>query len=256
MSSSEANTVTATAYTMSARSILDRVITEQVKGVVRAAELITEALVNDGIVQAFGTGHSEALATEIAGRAGGLVPTNKIALRDLVLYGDAPREVLGDPKLERDPSSAHRLYELAAPHPRDVFVIASNSGINGCIVEMARLVKEHGHTLIAVTSLEHTMGVTPRHPSGQRLSDVADVVLDNGAPYGDALLGLPTAGTVCAISSITGAMLVQMMVAEVVRMLISAGHPPPVYLSANIPGGDEHNQELEDRYAGRIRRTA
>lgn len=243
-------------FLAAARDVVDRVVTSHAAAVGRAAALVVEALRGDGVVQAFGTGHSESLATEIAGRAGGLVPTNKIALRDLVLYGDAPREVLADPKLERDPDNAHRLYELAAPHPADVFVIGSNSGINGCIVEMARLVKERGHALIAVTSLAHTAGVTPRHPSGKRLADFADVVLDNGAPFGDSLLPLETGGSVCAVSSITAAYLVQMINAEVVRLLVEAGVTPPVYLSANVPGGDEHNQELEDRYAGRIRRSA
>jgi uncharacterized phosphosugar-binding protein len=243
-------------FVTAAGNVVERVVTGQADGVARAARLIADALRDDGIVQAFGTGHSESLATEIAGRAGGLVPTNKIAVRDLVLYGDAPRDILFDPKLERDPAIAHRLYALTAPHPRDVFVIASSSGINGCVVEMARLVKQHGHPLIAVTSAEHTARVTPRHPSGQRLSDIADVVLDNGAPYGDSLLALPSGGSVCAVSSITAAYLAQMVNAEVVRLLLEAGVTPPVYLSANVPGGDEHNQALEDRYAGRIRRSA
>lgn len=243
-------------FVAAAGDVVDRVVSGSAESVAEAARLIAGALSGDGIVQAFGTGHSESLATEIAGRAGGLVPTNKIALRDLVLYGDAPREILADPKLERDPQIAHRLYALTAPHPDDVFVIASSSGINGCVVEMAQLVKEHGHPLIAVTSVDHTTRMVPRHPSGKRLTDFADVVLDNGAPFGDALLELPSGGTVCAVSSITGAYLVQMVNARVVELLIEAGITPPVYLSANVPGGDEHNQALEDRYAGRIRRSA
>jgi len=110
--------------------------------------------------------------------------------------------------------------------------------------------------LIAITSVEHTERVSPRHPSGKRLADIADVVLDNGAPYGDTLLPLPGGGTVGAISSITSALLGQLVMVEVVRQLQAAGEVPPIYLSANVPGGDEHNHTLESRYAGRIRRTA
>ncbi|GAA5191601.1 sugar isomerase domain-containing protein [Rugosimonospora acidiphila] len=248
--------VNAQAYVTAAKQAIDRVVVGNGGEVSRAAELIASALRAGGVLQAFGTGHSEALAMELCGRAGGLVPTNKISLRDVVLFGDAPREVLHDEKLERDPALAQRLYELAAPQPRDVFVVASNSGINGCIVEFALLVKRNSHLLIAITSAEHTARVTPRHPSGLRLAEIADVVLDNGAPYGDALLPLPGGGTVGAISSITSALLGQLVSVEVVRQLQAAGEVPPIYLSANVPGGDEHNLTLESRYAGRIRRTA
>ena len=63
-------------------------------------------------------------------------------------------------------------------------------------------------------------------------------------------------GTVGAVSSITSALLGQLVMVEVVRQLQDAGEVPPIYLSANVPGGDEHNHTLESRYAGRIRRTA
>ena len=152
----------------------------------RAAALLTETVLAGGVIQAFGCGHSEALAMEIAGRAGGLVPTNRIALRDIVLYGGEPLEKLDDPAVERDPEIAHRLYDLAPIKPDDAFVIASNSGINGAVVEMALLVKQRGHKLIAITSAKHSAGVDSRHPSGRKLGEIADVVLDNGAPYGDA----------------------------------------------------------------------
>ncbi|GLI01704.1 SIS domain-containing protein [Phytohabitans aurantiacus] len=232
---------------------IDRVASGQRSEVGRAAELIVSALRAGGVVQAFGTGHSEALAMEIAGRAGGLVPTNRIALRDLVLRGGEPASILG-PFLERDLTVAHKLYALAPIEPADVFVLASNSGVNGAMVEFATLVKERGHGLIAITSREHSERVESRHPSGRKLADLADVVLDNGAPYGDATLPLPGGGAVGAVSSITAALLAQQIVVEVVRRMIEAGERPPVYLSANIPGGDAHNTDLEARYAGRIRR--
>jgi uncharacterized phosphosugar-binding protein len=244
--------MTAQAYLSMITELVAKVGTSQADGVKSAASLITAALDGGGVVQAFGSGHSEALAMEIAGRAGGLVPTNRIALRDIVLYGGQPRAKLEDPDLERDSGVARQLYDLAPVDPRDVFVIASNSGVNGVVVELALLAKERGHGLIAVTSLEHSGRVSPRHSSGRRLCDIADVVLDNGAPYGD--VALP--GQTGAVSSVTAAVLAQMVVAEVVARLTEAGQTPPIYLSANIPGGHEHNQLLEARYAGRIRRTA
>jgi uncharacterized phosphosugar-binding protein len=248
--------VSAQAYLDALAPIMARVGRQAGGPVQRAAELVVASLRDGGVVQAFGTGHSEALAMELAGRAGGLVPTNRISLRDVVIFGGEPPEVLGDGLLERDPQVAHRLYDLAAVAAADVFVIGSNSGVNGAIVEFARLVKERGHRLIAITSLTQTTEVDSRHPSGAKLIDHADVALDNGAPYGDAVLPLPGGGTACAVSSITAALLAQLVVAEVIRRLLEARETPPVYVSANVPGGYEHNSTLEARYAGRIRRTA
>ncbi|WIM96973.1 SIS domain-containing protein [Actinoplanes oblitus] len=248
--------VTSSDFLYQVRTVLDRVGAGQADEKRRAAELLTTTVRNGGVIQAFGCGHSEALAMEIAGRAGGLVPTNRIALRDIVLYGGDPLDVLADPMVERGTAIAHRLYELAPIKPDDAFVIASNSGINGAVVEMALLVKERGHPLIAITSAAHSAGVASRHPGGRKLGEIADVVLDNGAPYGDATLPLPGGGAVGAVSSITAALLAQQLVTDVVANLLAAGIDPPVYLSDNVPGGKEHNAELEARYAGRIRRTA
>ncbi len=221
-----------------------------------ASKLIVEALTAGGVVQAFGTGHSEAFAMEIAGRAGGLIPTNRIALRDVVLYGDRDASALTGATLERDASVVGELLDSLALHPADVFVIASNSGVNGSIVEMALRAKERGHGVIAVTSLEHTNAVAPKHPSGKRLAEVADVVIDNLAPYGDTTMTLGDGLGIGAVSSITAAFVAQLLTIMVADRLVQAGETPPVYVSANIPGGDEHNHALEDRYRGRIRRLA
>lgn len=246
------------AYASLAAEAIHAVASSQAAGVAAAAELMAICVADGGVLQAFGTGHSEAFAMEVAGRAGGLIPTNRLALRDAVAAAGAAG-VAEDPetagKLERDPALAQHIYDLALDvQPQDVFLIASNSGGNGSIVEFARLVKDKGHPLVAVTSLAHTRRVTSRHPSGLRLFEVADVVLDNGAPYGDAVLPLPGGGAACGLSSITAALLAQMMVAETLSRLLERGVEPPVYLSANIPEGDAHNDELEARYAGRLRR--
>ncbi|HEY8583710.1 MAG TPA: SIS domain-containing protein [Capillimicrobium sp.] len=232
---------------------IDRVVRTQAEPIRAAAELIVQTVRHEGIIQVFGTGHSRSIALEIAGRAGGLVPANALSIKDLVMYGGtAPSEIL-DPTVERDPTLAHRILELARPRPEDVFIVASNSGGNGSIVELALLAKQAGHPVIAITSLEHTRQVTSRHPSGQRLFEIADVVIDNCGVFGDAALPLPTGGAIAATSSLTGVLIAQMLVTEVCGGLLRLGLDAPVLISANVPGGDEHNRALQRRYADRLR---
>ena len=221
-----------------------------------AIDLFVNALERGGVIQAFGSGHSEAFAMEIAGRAGGLIPTNRIALRDVVLYGNHGVDELQGSSLERSPDLVEELFDLSPIGTEDVFVIASNSGVNGSIVGLALLAKERGHRVVAVTSMEHTMRVEPKHASGKRLHEVADVTIDNRAPYGDATLELPGGFPVGAVSSITAAFIAQLLTMGTAARIAASGATPPLYISANIPGGDEHNHALEDLYAGRIRRSA
>jgi uncharacterized phosphosugar-binding protein len=238
------------------RSILERVEHSQQDAVAEAAELIADSLASGGVLHVFGTGHSEALAMELSGRAGGLIPTNKLALRDAVLLGDLPVEALADPKAERNPELARHVWELAPVKPGDIVLIASQSGGNGSTVEMALIAKQSGHKIIALTSLAHSQAITSRHPSGSRLFELADVVIDNGAPHGDAVLPMPDGNSVCALSSIANAAIAQAIVAEVTARLLERGAEAPIYRSANVEGGDVHNDAWEARYAGRIRRSA
>jgi uncharacterized phosphosugar-binding protein len=234
---------------------LERLVTLAADGGLNAAiGVMTRAIEAGAVIQAFGTGHSEAFAMEIAGRAGGLIPTNKIALRDLVLRGLLTVDDLAGSSLERNPDIVPALWDISPINPGDVFVIASNSGVNGSVVGLALLARERGHDVIAVTSLQHTAQVRPKHPSGLRLSEVADVVIDNLAPYGDATLALPGGVSVGSVSSITSAFIAQLLTIGVAERLNGNGRVPPLYLSANIPGGDEHNHALEKKYEGRIRR--
>jgi uncharacterized phosphosugar-binding protein len=237
------------------RAAIERVIDTQTENISQAAGVVVDAILNEGIIQVFGTGHSRSIAMEIAGRAGGLVPANALSIKDLVMYGGtSPGEIL-DPLIERDPRLAQRILALADTHPEDVFIIASNSGGNGSVVELALLAKQRGHQLIAVTSLEHSEHVVSRHPSGQRLFEIADVVIDNCGVFGDAALPLPAGGAIAATSSLTGVLIAQMLVAEVCGELLRIGKEVPVLVSANVPGGDEHNEELNQRYGERVRRS-
>ena len=231
---------------------IDRVTATQYDAIRAAAALGATALAGDGILQAFGTGHSKAFAMELTGRAGGLIPTNQLSLKDLVMFGDtAPAEIL-DPTVERDPALAVRVLALHEIHPEDVFLIASNSGINGSVVEMARLASERGNPVVAVTSLAHSRSMPSRHPSGLRLHEVADIVIDNCGVPGDAGLPLAGGGAIVSTSTVTSALVAQLLTAEICALLHAAGVVPPVFRSANMTGGDERNAALLARYAGRI----
>lgn len=234
------------------QAAIDRVTSTQSDAISAAAALGATALAGDGILQAFGTGHSKAFAMELTGRAGGLIPTNQISLKDLVMFGDtAPGEIL-DPTVERDPSLAARVLALHEIHPEDVFLIASNSGINGSVVEMARLARERGNPVVAVTSLAHSRAMPSRHPSGRRLFEEADVVIDNCGVPGDAGLPLAGGGAIVSTSTVTSALVAQLLTAEICTLLHAAGAVPPVFRSANMTGGDEHNAALLARYGSRI----
>ncbi len=224
------------------------------QAVEQAADLLYRRLQAGGVIQAFGTGHSVAGALEVAGRAGGLVPTNRISLTDLVLHGGEPPSALADPLLERSPGVAARLLDLAAPQAHDTFIIFSNSGVNTSVIDMAIHARDRGFPVVAVTSVTGTAAIPSRHPTGTRLIDHADIVLDNCAPDGDTLFDIGESRRVGAVSSISSAVLVQMVVTEVARRYVDDQRNAPVYCSANIPGGHESNLVLEARYAGRIRR--
>jgi uncharacterized phosphosugar-binding protein len=237
------------------KAAVERVSETQTENISRAADLVVEAILNEGIIQVFGTGHSRSIAMEIAGRAGGLVPANALSIKDLVMYGGTAPSAILDPTIERDAGLAQRILDLADTHLEDVFIIASNSGGNGSVVELALLAKQRGHQVIAVTSLAHTQHVVSRHSSGKRLFEIADVVIDNCGVFGDAAMPLPAGGAIAATSSLTGVLIAQMLVAEVCGRLLRLGKEVPVLVSANVPGGDEHNEDLNERYGGRVRRS-
>ena len=250
-----------TAATVLSEAVQQVVATQQ-EPIAAAAALLAESVARGGVVQVFGTGHSRSFAMEIAGRAGGLVPANKIAITDLAFFGPKSVDEVMDPHLERDDTLAAQLLEVHNIQPEDVFVICSNSGGNGSTVELARLVAERGHKLIAVTSMDHTTKITSRHPSGKRLFELADVVIDNCGAFGDAVLELPAAadgspqGPILATSTVTSSLIAQMMVTEACGLLLEAGQPVPVLISANIPGGDENNDRLRAAYADRVKQGA
>jgi uncharacterized phosphosugar-binding protein len=240
-------------YLALARDTIDRIAGRELSNVDAAVNLIAESLLRGGVLQAFGTGHSRIVVHEMSGRAGGLLPVNLVRISDLSTYGDLDPKDLLDPTLERDPGFAKSVYDLIGARPEDPFLIVSNSGINGSVVEMARLVKDYGHKLVVITSLQHSSQVDTRATSGRKLYEYGDVVIDTGAPAGDAALELSDGTRTGAISNLAGIVIVQLLTEGICRVYIEAGERPPVYTSMNLPDGDTANQRFESQYAGRIR---
>jgi uncharacterized phosphosugar-binding protein len=225
----------------------------QIGPIQQAAMVLAERMRAGGVVQLFGTGHSRAFAMEMAGRAGGLVPLHTMYLGDLAFSGRYPVEEVRDPAFERRPEIARELFSLYEVGPEDALIVVSNSGRNGSTVEIALIATERKLPVVVVTSMAHTLAVESRHPSGKRLFEVGDIVIDNCAPCGDAVLDTGHKSKICAVSSITGAVIAQALTAEMAAQYLEHGEEPPVLVSSNVDGADDHNAQLRARYGSRIR---
>lgn len=236
-------------YTDTVIKILDRIEETQKAALEQAAEAIFESLKQGGVLHVFGSGHSIGVAQEAFHRAGGLVPVNLI--HGTFLTPLTSPKVSG--KMERLSGVASILLGRHDLRPGEVLIVVSNSGINAVPVEIAIEARQHGLLVIAVTSLAHSRAVPARHPSGKRLFEVADVVLDNCGEPGDAAVTYPGwGGKAGPTSAVAGIFLMNRLVCRVVERYLAEDLTPPVYLSANLPGGDEHNRRLEEQYRGRI----
>ncbi|MFD0714259.1 sugar isomerase domain-containing protein [Paenibacillus sp. GCM10027626] len=231
-------------------AIIQEVERTQISSIRTAAEKMFESLSKGGIVHIFGAGHSRAFGMEMCGRAGGLAPMKLVGLEDIAaLEGTTGINLV---ELERDPQTAHRLMDMHEVQPEDAFVIVSNSGRNGAPNELALECKRRGIPVIAVTSLAHSQQADSRHPSGKKLYEIADVIIDNCCPYGDVILEIPglTEKTGSA-SSVAGAIIAQSLTAEIIARFVQADRTPPVFISANVDGGDEHNRAIVQKYGHR-----
>ena len=117
--------------------------------------------------------------------------------------------------------------------------------------------KEMGMTVIALTSKHHSANVDPRHPSGKRLMDIADIVIDNQVVRGDALISLSDEKyKVGPSSTILGAFIIEAMTARAAELMLDKGFEPPLLITANAPGGDEHNKIVAAKYRDKLIRYA
>lgn len=242
--------MSAQAYFDRALETLRSVAETQSEPIGRAAQALVEAIAGGQRIFSFGASHSFMLTEELVYRTGGLMLINPIYPHGMNLF---VRPLTLTSQLERLPGLGATLLESVPAQAGDVLLLASTSGRNAVAIDMAIAAREKGLTVIGITSLDYTSHVTSRHPLGKKVIDVCDIVIDNGAPYGDAAVEIPGfPQRVSPLSTVTGCAIVNAIAAEVVSRLVSRGIAPPVYVSANLDGGDAHNAKLLAENADRI----
>lgn len=232
-----------TTYINDVHHLIDEMAAANEKSLQSVANLIAESLASDGVLHVFGSGHSSLLAQEVFYRAGGLAPVNAVLDVNLTVFGTSrPTWV---ERLEGYADSIFASYDV---RPGEVMLVISNSGINPVPIDMAIGAKERGLTPVAVGSAKVYADAESRHSAGASLFDVVDHVLDTRVPYGDAIAGIDEIRT-GAVSTLLGSALLNLLTIEIVKIM---GTNAPVFVSQNIPGGDEANAALIERFRGRI----
>ncbi len=225
----------------------------------RAADLCTEAIASDGLVHLFGCGHSRMMCEEMTPRQGCFVGWHTIVEMGLTFHNliVGPNGLRQSLHLEKTPGYAEQILRNFAFGPRDVMIVISTSGIREVIIEMAEGARQRGLKVIGVVSAAHCAQAKPAHSSGRKLSDLADVLLDNGAPVGDSLLALEGCRNKTGpFSTVGGAMLMNMLRCEVAQRLIERGIEPVFLPSHQFVGSGSVEEQLEYFYAQYARRVA
>ena len=235
----------ASSYYERANEMLAHAWTANEGTIATLAPIIGTSLAKGGVLHTFGSGHSELISREIIGRAGGLVCISGVIdptagfIENLVGYGT---------KLIERYDRQHQLL------PGETIIVISNSGKNSSPIEVAQYAKKKGLHVVGLSSLVMSSTTATVHPSGQRLHEVADHLLDNGGIPGDTIIEVRDGIMSGPTSTFIGCSLLNWLMLSVVEWLKTNGHPLPILRSQNLPNAIEHNRQLGERYKGRLSR--
>lgn len=221
-----------------------KVFSENREAIEQAAQLLFEADTKGHRIYTFGTGHSHMVGQDSYGRAGGFAKIYPILEVELTLATHPVKSTY----IERTIEYADVLENMYDVQAGDVVIATSNSGRNKLVIEYISRLKEKGVKVIVITSLKHSKTIESRHPSGKRLFELGDVVLDNFAPYGDAGVAIDELTRMGPISTMSGCFLSHSVIGRFVEMLRQQGLEAPVFRSSNMDGADEYNRKLFDTY--------
>jgi len=229
-----------------ARDIMDQIEKTQTDNILRAADLMADAIAQERWVHMFGAGHAHIPLEEVYPRTGGFVgfhPISEVALSYFTnIVGDGGvRQFCFLERVEGYGQVIMANYDL---DPRDVMWIFSHSGINCVVIDVALAAKEKGVPVVATTSLEHSRQTTSRHSSGKRLYEVADIVIDSCVPFGDSMIEVPGLDQMVGPGSTLGFITVaNAVVTQVAKNLVDRGVKLYVNATLNIRG-DQTGEDL------------
>lgn len=248
---------TALAFLEGSRRILDR-LEEQASVIEEVSQLCARSILNDGLVHLFGSGHSRMAVEEMFPRYGsfpGFHPMVELSLTNhhAVVGSNGQRQAM---YLENVEGLGEVILSNFHFHPADSALVFSTGGTGTVAVEVAFGFKKRGIPVVAVTALRHSRLARSKHRSGKRLFEVADIVIDNGAEPGDAMVRVPNLPTPVGPGSTIGSCAaVNMIKCRVAELLTEAGRPPTVLTSAHHVGEAESKRLFEAAYEEHWRRT-
>ena len=232
-------------------AIIDNVAELERETIYNAAKVMGDCMIDNGIVHLFGLNHGKEFAMELGYRAGGLMPFHRVDVNDLALRGVIQESELSAKDFSENPEMAHKLFNLYRVEKEDMFIVVSDNGCEPIVVEFAKLVKEKGHKVIAVVSQNLVDVTDARHSSNQKLTDIADIVLNTHSNVKDAIIDIDGTHKMNQVNAIVGNVIAQMLTAEIYRYLTEKELDCPVLLSVNVVGADAHNKKLSSKYEGR-----
>lgn len=248
-------------YLDAAQEILDRIRAHELPAIEQAADICANTIAARGLVHLFATGHSRIFVEEMYPRHGsfpGFHPIVELSLtfHNQVVGANGQRQAMFIEHVEGLAAVILRNFVIAPP---DSFIIFSNSGVNEVVVEMGMEAKKRDLPVIAVISKDHSAHSAPKHSSGKKLSDIADVVIDNCTPAGDALVRVEGLEDPVGPGSTVGAAIVtNALKCAIAEKLTAMGHPPIVLTSSYFIGGEESRRRFDesyDDYRARVRRA-
>ena len=241
-------------YFETMQEVVEKVKTTQRENILKAAQILADTTEKGGIIYGFGAGHSHLVTEDAFWRAA--TPANYCALLEPSITGTF--EITKSYLMENTYNIGRHVVDYHRVSPNDVMIIVSNSGNNIAPVDAAIRAKEKGIPVIAITAVDYANWLKTKHHDGVKLKDIADIVLDNCTPIGDAIAdieGFPM--KVGSSSTIPMVLLQNMILTQMVEILVERGHNPDVFYNGHLAfmnkDAADHNDKLVDKYFYRIR---